>query len=378
MKSASPLILLLFLSVLLTSCDKKAVIKVKGTGFDYNAVISIFPTVNSSKPILVKSLKSEKQEYSLRLEKSGYGRVELNSNGNRSFWIYLGEGVQEINFDIKTRFDYPVTYSSSSEGQEIINFYHLEAKALQAVKDSLQLAKETLNKSTSETVVAAANNYNHWVELKDKQHYNIVKDFSQKYPNSLFTLIVIQDDNLLAQNGKDYLQLISRLPEEVRDSFVGKQLIAQLSESLGREIGSKMAVVSGTDPQGNAFDAKILKKVNLFICWVSYDDTSRENNEALVALYKQYKDRDVEFIGVSLDKHKAWWTTVIKDDKLTWPQYSDLLHAKSPNFGRLCPQRLPYMFLTDKEGNILSQDLGVKNVELDLETYLAPKSGSIL
>jgi peroxiredoxin len=370
MKNASRLIICIMISLFFTSCSNETVLTVKSTGFDYNAVFSVYPTINSSKPILVKSLKSGPQVFKVKFTKSGYGRLELSAGSNISFWMYLDKGDQDIVFDSKDIMKYPIISSSSQQGQEIINFYQLESHMSQSVNDSMKIAKEMLDNSTSETVTQAANNYNRWLELKDKQHYNIVKEFAKKNPTSLFNLIMVEEDNLLGKNGKDYLSLINGLPSEVKESEHGKKLVAQISKTSGREPGAKMAAVSGSDPTGKPYNANILKKVNLFICWVSYDNPCRRNNVALVSLYEKYKNRDVEFIGISLDKHKKWWTTVIKDDKLTWPQYSDLLHAKSPNLGSLSPQKIPYMFMTDKSGTILSQDLGIDGIELDLDTYL--------
>jgi hypothetical protein len=281
--------------------------------------------------------------------------------------------VKEISFDAKDKFAYPVKSSSSKQGQEIINYFKLETTMLQAVTDSMRLAKEMLDNCNEETVTQAANNYNRWQDLKDKQHFMVIKEFAIQNPASFFTLKMIEEDNNLDKNAKDYLNLLTNLNNEVKESEEAKKLVANISEISGQEVGSTMAKVSGFGPSGKAYDPKILKKVNLFICWVSYDNRCRTNNVNLVMLYEQFKNRDVEFIGISMDKHKKWWTTVIKDDKLAWPQYTDLLHAKSPNIGGLSPERVPYMLLTDKRGTILSQDLGIEGIALDLETYLKPQ-----
>ncbi|WP_412467047.1 thioredoxin-like domain-containing protein [Pedobacter sp. KLB.chiD] len=65
----------------------------------------------------------------------------------------------------------------------------------------------------------------------------------------------------------------------------------------------------------------ILKTVNLMICWVAYSGKNRKNNQILVHLYEKYKNRNVEFIGISFDRNKHSWESVIKADRLIWPQY---------------------------------------------------------
>jgi hypothetical protein len=92
MKSASPVVIVKLLSLLLTSCVKEASLKIEGIGMNYNAVVSVYPTANSSKPILVKSLKSDPQVYKIKLNNTGYGRLQLNAGSDISFWIYLSDG----------------------------------------------------------------------------------------------------------------------------------------------------------------------------------------------------------------------------------------------------------------------------------------------
>lgn len=370
MKYASRLLALCIALTVLSSCTKEASLNIKSSGFDYNAVVSVYPTVNTSKAILSKSLKSVGQNFRIPLKKPGFGRLELSANGDTSFWIYLDDGAQEIEFDARDKFKYPVRKSSSKQGNEIIDYYKLESSMSKAMNDSLKVARTLLDNSTSETVIQAANNYNRWTELKDKQRYSIVKEFSRLHPDSYFTLMMIEEDPLIGKNSKNYLALINGLPAAVKDSEEGKKIASEVGRTSSLEVGATMAPISGTDPFGKEFDAKILKKVNLFICWVSYDNVCRKNNPVLVTLYEKYKDRDVEFVSISYDKYRKWWTTVIKDDKLTWPQYSDLLHAKSPNPGNLSNYRVPYMFTTDRSGVILSQDLGIDGIALDLETFL--------
>ncbi|MES2829432.1 MAG: thioredoxin-like domain-containing protein [Bacteroidota bacterium] len=351
------------------SCGKDAVFNIESSGMGYNAVVSIYPSPTSEKPLLVKSLKS-KQSFKLKPSKAGYGRLVLSLKGDKSFWIYLDNGSHDIKFDKANIRNYPVVSASSAKGQEIIEYYRLESNMSKDLKDSLRLANEEMDKSTSENVVEAANNLNKWSERRDKHTVEVIKTFAKKHPTSFFTLLVIDEQGTDGPNAKALLGVIKGLDKDVKDSEQAKKLITDIERATRLEEGSKMAEISGADLSGKPFDQKVLKKVNLFICWLSYDNPSRRNNVKLVELYERYKSRDVEFISVSYDKHKKWWTTVVKDDKLTWPQYADLLGSKSPNPGNLSDFKAPYMFITDQSGVILSQDVGMKGLELELEMHL--------
>ncbi len=58
--------------------------------------------------------------------------------------------------------------------------------------------------------------------------------------------------------------------------------------------------------------------------WASWCPPCRKDMPELVALYKMYKDKGLEVVGVSLDENQTSWMDGIKDMQMTWPQLSDL------------------------------------------------------
>ncbi|RZL12789.1 MAG: redoxin domain-containing protein, partial [Pedobacter sp.] len=124
--------------------------------------------------------------------------------------------------------------------------------------------------------------------------------------------------------------------------------------------------IVGSDLNGNAFNENVFKKINVVICWMSYNNLIRKNHPLFNELYIKYKDKGVEFIGVSMDKEKRYWKTVVKKDGLKWPQYSDLLGAKSPN-ARLSDFNIPYIFIIDGNRKILSNDVQPQSLEFELK-----------
>jgi hypothetical protein len=119
MKTASQFIIFVIISISLASCDKETVLTIEGNGLNYNAVVSLFPSANAVKPISVKSLKNKPQVYSVKFKKSGYGRLELSSGSDISFWIYLDDGAQEIIFDSKNLVKYPVIFRDLPQASAI-------------------------------------------------------------------------------------------------------------------------------------------------------------------------------------------------------------------------------------------------------------------
>ena len=58
--------------------------------------------------------------------------------------------------------------------------------------------------------------------------------------------------------------------------------------------------------------------------WASWCPPCRKDMPELVALYKMYKNKGFEIVGVSLDQNQTSWIDGIKDMQMTWPQLSDL------------------------------------------------------
>ncbi|RZL66608.1 MAG: TlpA family protein disulfide reductase [Pedobacter sp.] len=359
------------LATLFFSCEKKAILNVNAEGLGPNAVISVYSANDSKKALLIKDLKSNHERFELKFKDEGYGKIEeSDKNGTVNHWFYLDNSEHEIDFSGKSGRYYPVTKTTSKKVQEIIDYYQLRSDMGDNLSDSIRAAEKAFFDANSENVIAAAANLNDWKEQATTNQYEVIKKFAANNPSSFFTILMIKENLIGGKNARDFRLLIEGLDKEVKETKEAKTLIADLEILEHTIIGAKMATVEGTDPNGKAYNPRVLKKVNLFICWTSYDKNSRQNHQRLVELYNEYKHKDVEFIGISYDQHKKWWTAVIKDDGLTWPQFSDLKGLKSPNTARIANNIVPSMFITDQKGIILFNNVQMGEIKLDLDSKL--------
>lgn len=116
------------------------------------------------------------------------------------------------------------------------------------------------------------------------------------------------------------------------------------------------------DMKGNAVKLSDFVKpgqVTIIDFWASWCGPCRRAMPGLVKMYKKYKSKGFEIVGVSLDSpksEKAWHETT-KKLNMTWPQMSDLKYwdcAARPiyNFNSI-----PFMVIIDKEGKIAARGL---------------------
>jgi hypothetical protein len=75
-------------------------------------------------------------------------------------------------------------------------------------------------------------------------------------------------------------------------------------------------------------------------------------------------------IGISLDKNENWWRAAIKDDQVSWPQYSDLKGSDSDNLDYYNIDVIPNNILITVDGEILDINVPLLTLGLDLEKYL--------
>lgn len=104
--------------------------------------------------------------------------------------------------------------------------------------------------------------------------------------------------------------------------------------------------------------------------WASWCGPCRKENPNLVALYKEYKNRDFEIVGVSLDNNRDAWIKGIKDDNITWPQMSDLKGGASELVRQYGVKVIPYTVLLDKEGKVIETNLSGEKLKNKLETLI--------
>lgn len=98
-------------------------------------------------------------------------------------------------------------------------------------------------------------------------------------------------------------------------------------------------------------------KITMLDCWASWCGPCRRFNPGLVEIYKKYHKKGFEILGVSFDNDKEAWLKAIKDDKLTWPQVSDLGGWKNKVGELYFIKFIPQNVFVDQNGKIVAKKL---------------------
>jgi len=351
-----------------------AIFNFETKNFGPNAVIVIKGSENGE-TLKAENISNGHQTFKINMPKTGYSILSIYDDGKeKEYFFYMDQGNYKGTIDGKNTDAYPFKNAPTKEGEEMIDFYKQKEEMNKNLLDSLAFAEHELDLATSDNIAEMARKADIWREKKIQSELNDIKTFAEKHPKSNATIFLLDRFGRADSETKKYLSIFKSLDPEVQESKEGKKLLSEIMQANQMMAGNKMPNIEGETPDGKKFDLNVLKKVNLVICWVAYSGKCRRNNKILANLYEKYKDRDVEFIGVSFDKNRDSWERIIKADKLVWPQYSDLLGAKSPNAKNLSNFSATYFFLADKNGIVLSNnDLTLDFVDSEISKHLASR-----
>ena len=216
---------------------------------------------------------------------------------------------------------------------------------------------------------------------------NAQLEFQQKYAemavenaNFMKGLIDKNLDNIIApylalsldiDADYEYLKATSAKISENQSNTYANNLAQMVASVKALAIGEPAPEIALPNPDGEVLKLSDYKgKVVLIDFWASWCRPCRAENPNVVRMYKEFKDKNFEIFGVSLDKSKDAWVKAIDNDGITWPQVSDLKFWSSEAARIYQIKSIPQTLLIDAEGNILAKNLRGPALEAKLKEVL--------
>lgn len=104
-------------------------------------------------------------------------------------------------------------------------------------------------------------------------------------------------------------------------------------------------------------------KIVLVDFWASWCPPCRAEMDGFVKLYNEYNEKGFEIIGISFDEDKEKFEAFIEEKKMAWPQYFDGKGWENEIGPKYMIQSIPTLYLLDREGKIITNDLSGSNLE---------------
>lgn len=156
-------------------------------------------------------------------------------------------------------------------------------------------------------------------------------------------------------------EILSGMDEKYKSTERMQKIESRVIAQEATAVGKTFADIKGKTPGGKDValsDYAGKGKYVLVDFWADWCGPCRAEMPKVVELYKQYKDKGLEVVGVSFDNEQAAWERGIKQLNITWPQISDLKGWESAGAITYGINYIPQMMIIDRDGKIIERGIG--------------------
>ncbi len=277
---------------------------------------------------------------------------------NLIFLLLNGNDNIEITGDAKNiEATYTVKGSEDSELIKVLKSYDGN------LSDSLNLVYSTIRETSpqkKDSTGAVLQKY------YTKRMNVFAVDFITAHPTSLVSLSATR----YLDQQKDirlYDDLLASLSKEYPNNKYVKDFESLVGNLKKLPVGSIAPEIKLKTPNGKQVSLSSFKgKIVLIDFWASWCGPCRKENPHVVEMYRKFKNKNFEILGVSLDDNADAWKEAIKKDGLTWQQVSELKKWDSEVVKSYQVDAIPFTVLINTNGKIIAKGLSGKELEQKL------------
>ena len=198
------------------------------------------------------------------------------------------------------------------------------------------------------------------IDKLNKRFSGIVLNFTERnIKNELgYFLLTVYPEEIIPN--KDRMRLIGMLPADVRKREAIKQMEQLISNSEKTSEGATLPDFTMQSLTGTPISimSEVSKnKITILDFWASWCGPCRQMMPQMLELYKNYKDKGLGIVGISLDEEAGVWQQASDDLGIPWPQMSDLKGWECEAAKMFNITSIPHTIIVDQSGRILRRDL---------------------
>ena len=198
---------------------------------------------------------------------------------------------------------------------------------------------------------------------------DFVNEFADAEDTADAMLLLAHHEELSGQS-KEATDWYQRLVKEKPKTEAGQRALGALRRL---DLKGKPLVLAGPGLESGNIDIRAYKgkaKAVLVVFWASEYKVCEDDLPQLRAMYKEYRAKGFEIIGVCLDMQKAAVKPYLTQHGMTWPQIYQPGGLGSPMALGYGVISLPTMFLVNGEGVVVSRSATVQDVKTALPALL--------
>ncbi|NQX39536.1 Peroxiredoxin [Pedobacter steynii] len=206
---------------------------------------------------------------------------------------------------------------------------------------------------------------NEELTVLNAKEMDIKYKYIRKYPSSLAVLNIMRPQ-FEVMNLKELREMKSLFSPELSYAPEYKKLLRLLEQKAAASlVGQQAPDFSGTTLAGKSFTLSALKgKYVVLDFWASWCTPCRAANQKIKPIYEHYKNKGFEMVSLSMDDKRNLWENAVKKDGLPWIQVSELSGIKDSAVAqKYSVVSLPTVFLLDKTGKVIAQNISEKELE---------------
>lgn len=231
--------------------------------------------------------------------------------------------------------------------------------------------KTARSANDSTTVKEIMDKFKGFQEEMNQSSLKFIKENNNSYLSLLLLENFLMREYLPVEEIKGYFEKIDKSLLNTKSATNIKKNLDAIS---GTTTGNAAQDFSAPSPDGKVISLKeSLGKVTIIDFWASWCGPCRMENPNVVAVYKEFHDKGLNIIGVSLDKDATKWKEAIAKDGLTWTHVSNLKFWEEPIAKLYNVQSIPATFILDAKGNIVAKDLKGEELKAKIKELLEVK-----
>ncbi len=278
--------------------------------------------------------------------------------------VIIGDG----NIDMTLKGDNPIDADLAKTTSQLTQKFYLHQKNIQKDKERgrrlIMAYRRTPNQEKKDSIRHAFENWQQMAQIKEYDYIRKNKDVTGLI--SMQTLLNAPDADF-----QKIKKAFEAYPINVKRSALGKYINTIILTKGATEIGGKAPNFTGTTPDGKKISlSQAMGKVTIIDFWASWCRPCRMENPYLVELYQKYHSQGLNIISISLDKNRDSWLYAIKNDRLSWPQVSELKFWQDPIAKMYGVVAIPQTFILDAQGVIRAKNLRREALEKKIKELL--------
>lgn len=307
-----------------------------------------------------------------RTEPDGGNVYQINlSNRQRLNFLAEGGEVFTLTGDANDANEDGVSTTGMITGSKNMEYYNKIMVLVADIRSKVAGWNEEYEKASQKNDQKKINEIQGKFEKEERDMMAKVKQMLPEMGTS-FIAVFTANNFLNAQTDLPVLEeLAGKLEKENSEPKYAQAFIAGIKRIKGVGIGDIAPDFTLDSPEGTKVSLSSLRgKVVLLDFWASWCGPCRKENPNVVRMYAEYKDKNFEIYGVSLDRDRDSWLKAIKDDNLTWVHGSDLKYWSSDVAVKYGVNGIPATYLLDQEGRVIAKNLRGAALEKKLAEVL--------